>query len=262
MEPIEEYLRNLHKKNTSTSQSSELPTEEQPETTEPLKEEQAPDAANAPTTELPTVVAALRNNEAESAHKRSTRKQGSRTQSTRRNRRTQKRPRRYDLMIMAAGVAIVAVIVVLAFIPRGNERTVAHNVPAEKSTSSEASAEPRVTQSSSLNRAPREESAHDAVIRLSNERALAFSTADEKLLRSLTVDGSPARQAEKFDDLHKYGGADIAIDTTDIDVVSETDDSAIVTATVTAHPEPGVRLTLTLKKVDDQWRVWKVTEQT
>lgn len=243
MEPIEEYLRNLHKKNTSTSQSSELPTEEQPETTEPLKEEQAPDAANAPTTELPTVVAALRNNEAESAHKRSTRKQGSRTQSTRRNRRTQKRPRRYDLMIMAAGVAIVAVIVVLAFIPRGSERTVAQNAPSD-----------------SEKPPSHEESAHDAVIRLSNERALAFSTADEKLLRSLTVDGSPARQAEKFDDLHKYEGADIAIDATDIEVVSETDDSAVVTAIVTAHPEPGVRLTLTLKKVDEQWRVWEVTE--
>lgn len=261
MEPIEEYLRNLHKKNASTSQSSHLPKEQEPETPEPLNE-QSPDAANAPTTELPTVVAALRNNETEGTQKRGTRKQGGRTQSTRKNRRTQRRPRRYDLMIMAAGVAIVAVIVVLAFIPRGNERTVAHNVPAEKSTSSEASAEPRVTQSSSQNRAPREESAHDAVIRLSNERALAFSTADEKLLRSLTVDGSPARQAEKFDDLHKYGGTDIAIDTTDIDVVSEMDDSAIVTATVTAHPEPGVRLTLTLKKVDKQWRVWKVSERT
>ena len=74
------------------------------------------------------------------------------------------------------------------------------------------------------------------------------------------MDGSPARKAEKFADIHKYGGADIAIDATDIDVVKETTDSAVVTATVTAHPETGVRLTLTLKKVDKRWRVWEVTE--
>ncbi|EFG47119.1 hypothetical protein HMPREF0183_1639 [Brevibacterium mcbrellneri ATCC 49030] len=243
MEPIEEYLRNLHRKNnSSTSQSSFPSKEEEPEAPEPLNK-QSPDAANAPTTELPTVVAALRKNEPEGTQKQGTRKQASRTQPTRRKRRTQKRPRRYDLIIMAAGVVLVAVIVVLAFVPRGSEQTVAQSAP-----------------SGSEKRPTHEESAHDAVIRLCNERALAFSTADEKLLRSLTADGSPARQAEKFDDLHKYGGVDIAIDATDIDVVSETNDSAVVTATVTAHPEKGVRLTLTLKKVDKRWRVWEVTE--
>lgn len=242
MEPIEEYLRNLHRKNNSTSQSSDPPKEEQAEVPEPLNE-QSPDAANAPTTELPTVVATLRKNEAEGTQNRGIRKQVSRTQLTRRNRRTQKRPRRYDLIIMAAGVVLVAVIVVLPFIPRGGEQTVAQSAHSD-----------------SEKRPSHEESAHDAVIRLCNERALAFSTADEKLLRSLTVDGSPARQAEKFDDLHKYGGVDIAIDATDIDVASETNDSAVVSATVTAHPEKGVRLTFTLKKVDKRWRVWEVTE--
>lgn len=252
MEPIEEYLRNLHKKNSPHSQSREHKGQE----AQAVRE----DAANAPTTELPTVVAALRNNEAQNTRQKSGRTQSSPTRASRRSKRTRKRPRRYDLMIIAAGVAVVAVIVGIAFIPRGSERTVAHNAPASKASSTEESKAPHTPPSKQHNPPSQHESAHDAVIRLCNERALAFSTTDEELLRSLTVDGSPARKAEKFADIHKYEGADIAIDATDIDVVKETPDSAVVTATVTAHPETGVRLTLTLKKVDKRWRVWEVTE--
>lgn len=266
MEPIEEYLRNLHKKNSPHTQSrehteaNEERVDENRTSTGQEAQDVRTDVASAPTTELPTVVAALRNNEPQNTRQQSGRTHTTPTRATRRNKRTHRRPRRYDMMIIASGVAVVAVIVGVAFIPRGSERTVAHNAPAHTSSSAEESNAPYTATSKPDNQPSQDESAHDAVIRLCNERALAFSTTDEELLRSLTVDGSPARKAERFADVHKYEGADIAIDATDIDVVKETPDSAVVTATVTAHPETGVRLTLTLKKVDKRWRVWEVTE--
>lgn len=262
MEPIEEYLRNLHKKNSPHDHPREPAANREEHgngheegDADPHGHELRNDAANAPTTELPTVVATLRNNEPSNAPQRPIRAHSSRSHPTRRNRHTRKRPRRYDLMIIAAGVAVVAVIVGIAFFPRGSGRTVANDAPRETLETA-----PHAAPRTPNHTAPKAESAHDAVIRLCNERALAFSTTDEELLRSLTVDGSPARKAEKFADIHKYGGADIAIDATDIDVVKETSESAVVTATVTAHPQTGVRLTLTLKKVDKRWRVWEVTE--
>ena len=94
MEPIEEYLRNLHKKNSPHSQSREHTEHE----AQAVRE----DAANAPTTELPTVVAALRNNEAQNTLQKSGRTQSSPTRASRRSKRTRKRPRRYDLMIVGA----------------------------------------------------------------------------------------------------------------------------------------------------------------
>lgn len=250
MEPIEEYLRQLHKKNspdTTPSEPKQDPVEIEPATDRRSAE---PSLADAPTSELPAVVARLRD-----SGSRTKRQNTPRPPEPVRRRSTRPAPRRFwgaftmrpDVVIIGVGVVAVLVIVGLAFFPRGSHEPVS-SAPAPPSPSASPTSTPAV------------ESAHDAVIRLCNERALAYSTTDEDLLRSLTVENSPARKAENFADLSKFRGVDVRIDATDIDVVEEGDDSATVTATVTVHPDERQRLTLTLKRVDGQWRVWEVTD--
>lgn len=266
MEPIEEYLRNLHRKSEPKKQaeSDSRPESMRPEPSpapEPTPTRESSLLADAPTTDLP----AIRNRSGLDRLKGASK------------RRTPAEPTepkwwaRKDLLIGGVGAVVIvaAVMALIIWLPgrtgevQGDETHTASGqiTPTPEPSSATQGSENDKGETTS---AKEKEDPADALVRLSNERAQAYTTADKALLTSLTVEGSPARKAEDPGELADYAGMDVAIDVTNIEVADQTESRATVNATMTVRM-PGAEVpntqdvTVQLRDVEGAWRVWEVT---
>lgn len=266
MEPIEEYLRNLHRAGNAqepppSAQSDELTTSQSEPTDEPEKPPpNAGSVVDAPTAELPPVATPMTSR---------LRQKPTSALSSAVNKRENPRT---DVLIAGIGAAVIIPLIIAGvfLIPRSAPpQQTAHGAsqpapqePVPESVSPESVPPESVPHTGQ----PHTETAENAVVRLCNERAQAYSNGDVELLKSLTVAGSPARTAESFTDLDAFAGTDVTIDAVDISVESSNRTQATVHATVkvSTSRDPDALdvedLTLTLKRDAGQWRVWEVVQ--